>query len=176
MLILVTGGAASGKSAHAERLLCERTQDRLYVATMPPFGAVAEQRIARHRALRAGKGFQTAERYTDLAGFCPARRYDGALVEDVPNLLAGETFSPAGAGKAGAGEAVLRGIFALGRQVDTLVVVTGEVFSDGVTYGADTTRYLHTLGEINRALAAHADVFYESVCGILVQMKGENAV
>ena len=34
MLILVTGGAASGKSEHAERLLCEKAQSRLYLATM----------------------------------------------------------------------------------------------------------------------------------------------
>ena len=38
MLILVTGGAASGKSAHAERLVCEKAQSRLYLATMQPFG------------------------------------------------------------------------------------------------------------------------------------------
>ena len=49
MLILVTGGAASGKSAHAERLVCEKAQSRLYLATMQPFGKSAEARIARHR-------------------------------------------------------------------------------------------------------------------------------
>ena len=32
MLILVTGGAASGKSEHAERLVCEKAQSRLYLA------------------------------------------------------------------------------------------------------------------------------------------------
>ncbi len=71
MLILVTGGAASGKSAHAERILCRHSQpdSRLYVATMQPFGKNAEMRIARHRALRRGKGFDTAERYTDLRTF-----------------------------------------------------------------------------------------------------------
>lgn len=40
MLILVTGGAASGKSEHAERLVCEKAQSRLYLATMQPFGKV----------------------------------------------------------------------------------------------------------------------------------------
>ena len=38
MLILVTGGAASGKSEHAERLVCEKAQSRLYLATMQPRG------------------------------------------------------------------------------------------------------------------------------------------
>ena len=71
MLILVTGGAASGKSEHAERLVCEKAQSRLYLATMQPFGAAAETRIARHRALRRDKGFETVERPLGLAGLEP---------------------------------------------------------------------------------------------------------
>ena len=89
MLIVVTGGAVSGKSAHAERLLCEAApSSRLYLATMQPFGAAAQARIARHRVLRQGKGFETVERPTDLAGLTLARRYDGILLEDLGNLLA----------------------------------------------------------------------------------------
>ena len=82
MLILVTGGAASGKSEHAERLVCEKAQSRLYLATMQPFGKSAEARIARHRALRAGKGFATVERTLDLANLRLSRQYDGILLED----------------------------------------------------------------------------------------------
>lgn len=95
MLILVTGGSASGKSAHAERLLCEHAaSSRLYLATMQPFGAAAQKRIARHRALRQGKGFQTVERPLNLAGLELPRRYDGILLEDLGNLLANELFAP----------------------------------------------------------------------------------
>ena len=90
MLILVTGGAASGKSEHAERLVCEKAQSRLYLATMQPFGKSAEARIARHRALRAGKGFATVERTLDLANLRLSRQYDGILLEDLGNLLANE--------------------------------------------------------------------------------------
>ena len=97
MLILVTGGAASGKSEHAERLVCEKAQSRLYLATMQPFGKSAEARIARHRALRAGKGFATVERTLDLANLRLSRQYDGILLEDLGNLLANELFAPEGA-------------------------------------------------------------------------------
>ncbi len=92
MLILVTGGAASGKSEHAERLVCEKAQSRLYLATMQPFGKSAEARIARHRALRAGKGFATVERTLDLANLRLSQQYDGILLEDLGNLLANELF------------------------------------------------------------------------------------
>ena len=66
MLILVTGGASSGKSAYAESL-CLPFSPRYYVACMQPFGRDAEARIERHRAMRRDKGFTTVERYTDLA-------------------------------------------------------------------------------------------------------------
>ena len=38
MLVLVTGGAASGKSEHAEKIICARAHSKLYLATMQPFG------------------------------------------------------------------------------------------------------------------------------------------
>ncbi len=131
MLILVTGGSASGKSAHAERLLCEHAAgSRLYLATMQPFGAAAQKRIARHRALRQGKRFETVECPLNLAGLELSRRYDGILLEDLGNLLANELFAPAGAKDAAFGS-ILAGIERLQDCCETLVIVTNEIFSDG---------------------------------------------
>lgn len=173
MLLVVTGGAASGKSAHAEQLLVDAAPgDKCYLATMEPFGPDAAFRIDRHRALRAGKGFETIERYTNLAGLRLPKSYDGVLLECLSNLLANELFSPVGAGTDGAKAAVLDGIDALARQCRTLVVVTNEVFSDGLPYDADTLRYIRLLGESNQALCARADRVCESVCGILCTRKG----
>ena len=94
MLVLVTGGAASGKSEHAEKIVCARAHSKLYLATMQPFGKSARARIARHRKLREGKGFHTVERSLDLKGLQIDRHYDGILLEDLGNLLANEIFSP----------------------------------------------------------------------------------
>ena len=96
MLVLVTGGAASGKSEHAEKIICARAHSKLYLATMQPFGKSARARIARHRKLREGKGFHTVERSLDLKGLQMDRHYDGILLEDLGNLLANEIFSPDG--------------------------------------------------------------------------------
>ena len=173
MLILVTGGAASGKSAHAERLVCETAPSpRLYLATMQPFGAAAQARIARHCALRQGKGFEAIECPLDLAGLTLSRQYDGMLLEDLGNLLANEMFAPEGAGDAAFGS-ILAGIAHLQDCCETLVVVTDEIFSDGLDYPPETARYIRDLAALNRALAARADAVYESVCGILLPLKGE---
>lgn len=176
MLILVTGGAASGKSAHAERLLCDcAPSSRLYLATMQSFGAAAQARIARHRAQRQGKNFETIEHPLDLAGLVLHRRYDGILLEDLGNLLANEMFAPDGAGDAAFGS-ILAGIEHLQDCCETLVVVTDEIFSDGVDYPSETARYIRDLAALNRALASRADAVYESVCGILLPLKGENGI
>ena len=72
MFHLITGGSGSGKSEYAEQKLMEyashskRNKKRYYIATMIPFGKETEEKIARHRKLRAGKGFETIECYTDL--------------------------------------------------------------------------------------------------------------
>lgn len=173
MLILVTGGAASGKSAHAERILCDKARSRLYLATMQPFGKAAEMRIARHRALREGKGFDTIERPLDLAGMTLETRYDGILLEDLGNLLANELFAPEGAGDAAFGS-IVAGIERLQECCETLVVVTNAVFSDGLPYPPETLRYIQLLGQLNIALAQRAQAVYESVCGILLPIKEEN--
>ena len=176
MLMVLTGGAATGKSAHAERLLCERVSsgERIYVATMQPFGEVAERRIRRHHALRASRGFQTYERYTDLAGLDLPRRYGGILLECMSNLVANECFSPGGAGFERAEETILNGIAHLEKQCELLVVVTNEIFSDGERYPAETERYMEIISRLNRWLADRADFFAESVCGILLPLKGEH--
>lgn len=56
-----------------------------------------------------------------------------------------------------------------------VVVVSNDIFTDGVTYDAWTMRYLHALGRMNQLLAAQADWVVESVCGIpIVHKKREN--
>ena len=63
---LVIGSAASGKSAYAESLCLGHDGPRVYLATMEPFEEEGARRIARHRALREGKGFSTLECSRDV--------------------------------------------------------------------------------------------------------------
>ena len=164
MLILVSGGSASGKSRYAEELVV-RTQagERIYVATMQVWDAESRKRVERHRAMRAGKGFRTVE--------MPVPEGAVVLLEDLSNLAANEWFD--GGDRAGVPERVLTGIRKLRDRSSTAVVVTNELFSDGVCYDPETAAYLACLAQLNRVIAAQADRVYEVVCGIPVCWKGE---
>ena len=166
MTVFVCGGAASGKSAYAEQLLCKLSGDMpcVYLATMRPYGAEAAARIARHRAQREGQGFQTVECYVNLSAVSlPADC--AVLLEDIGNLCANEMFDPEGSG-ADAADAVVYGVEALRRRCGQLVIVSNEVCSGGADYGEETLRYMKTLAEINRRLASLSDRVCEVVCGM----------
>ena len=77
MLTLVIGGAASGKSEYAEARVLTLPGRRIYIATMEPFDDECRARIRKHRAMRAEKGFETVECYTNLApgGMSAAARF-----------------------------------------------------------------------------------------------------
>ncbi len=173
MTVLVVGGAASGKSAYAEELLCKLSEDlpRFYLATMEPFGSEARERIEKHRAARRDRGFETVECYVNLKEI-DLPRSGAVLLEDVGNLCANELFSPDGAGE-GAAEAILRGVERLQEACRVLVVVSNEVFCGGADYAGDTARYLSVLADVNRRLAERADAVCEVACGTADYYKGE---
>jgi len=170
MMIYISGGSGSGKSAFAESLIVRSSPaHRAYIATMEPFGEEGAARIARHRALRQGKGFTTYECPTALTA-PELPKGCAALLEDLTNLFANEWF---GARREGAADRVLRGIDKLSASADLLVVVGNDLFSDGMDYDRDTLAYLEALARLNRAVAARADAVYEVVCGIPICHKGE---
>ena len=112
MITLVLGGSGSGKSAYAEHLLDGKT-NKYYSATMQVYDAEGGKKVARHRRLRAGKGFVTMEQPRDIgevdfskraqqameppdrAGQNVTERPRCALLECMSNLVANEMFSGA---------------------------------------------------------------------------------
>ena len=155
MLHLITGGSGSGKSRYAEgEILKLGPGRRIYIATMYPYDEESRQRIARHRAMRAEKNFETIECYTALN----QRDFpEGAniLLECMSNLVANEMFRPEGA-----------------RLHTVEAVLTNEIFSDGAEYDSSTRVYQEYLGTINQEIARWADRVTEVVCGIPIALKG----
>lgn len=100
MLHIVYGGSASGKSSYAESFALSLQGDGrlLYIATMYPYkwntteiDPETMQRIERHRAMRADKGFDTVECYRHVEHIM-AKRQDVLLLECMSNLLANEMY------------------------------------------------------------------------------------
>lgn len=168
MLNLVIGAAASGKSEYAEDIVMSLSGEKIYIATMEPFGAEAEERIARHRVLRAGKGFTTVERPRNLIGLTPEADWN-VLIEDLPNLVANELFSPEGGGA----DAVLSGVERICKTASNVTIVTGDIFSDGGTYDTGTQEYMEMLADLHTKIAEKADNVVEVICGIPCAVKGE---
>lgn len=171
MLYVVTGGSGSGKSEYAEQLAMKSSaENRLYLATMRIWDEEGKRRAARHRSMRSGKGFVTAERYIDLEHFYAGsylRETDVILLECMSNLAANEFYHQ----ETGALRRILRGINHLQKQCRTLIIVTNEVFSDGISYAPETERYLALLGACNRTLGQWADSVAEVVYGIPLTIK-----
>ena len=174
MLILVTGGAGSGKSQFAERLSMALKQEPFrYIATMQIRDAEMQAKVDRHHRLRQGKGFTTIEQPTELEQAVLQMEPAGAvLLECMSNLTANEMFS---------GEQpvdrqtvitkILQGMEGLRKQADPLVIVTNNVFEDGRIYDDSTMEYIEALGRINERLAAEADEVVEVIAGIPQRIK-----
>lgn len=192
MITLVLGGSGSGKSAYAEHLLDGKT-NKYYIATMQVYDAEGEKKVARHRKLRAGKGFVTIEQPRDLEkislayvfqktkgkigehDFRQGRSEENricALLECMSNLVANEMFS--GEEMVPEDEVVqhvLQGVRTLAAKVDELVIVSNNVFEDGIAYEEATQAYIRALGRINTGVAELADKVTEVVVGIPVPVK-----
>ena len=193
MITLVTGGSGSGKSAYAESLLYSCEGIRYYIATMQIYDAEGEKKVERHRKLRAGKGFLTIEspmnvgkirfvcagesgqaqyrQEAERKGQCSSEK-KSALLECMSNLTANEMFTKDGMkSEEEVVEKIVSEIQTLSQKLDNLVIVTNNVFEDGIEYDETTLRYIEALGRINTRLAEMADHVVEVVVGIPVIIK-----
>ena len=185
MMVVVTGASGSGKSEYAEGVAVKLAEKGklYYLATMRVYGEEGTRRVERHRKLRAGKGFQTVECpvNVDEAFAQECAKSDGkvrmpvALLECMSNLVANEMF-PETAGdeiNVNCVENIIRQIRHLKDQTGHLVIVTNQIFEDGIIYEPETMEYIRNLGQINQLLAEMADSVIEVVAGIPIFIKGE---
>lgn len=172
MITLLTGGSACGKSSYAESLAVRLGSPKYYLAAMQPYGEGGAEKIARHRAMRAGKGFETIERYRDYSSLLLGQKGGTALLECICNLTANEMFDESG-NMHDPFANVITGVESIAAQCNNLIIITNDVGSDAENYSAGTLEYIRALGKINIALADMADNVYELVAGIPILLKGE---
>jgi adenosylcobinamide kinase/adenosylcobinamide-phosphate guanylyltransferase len=175
-LILILGGARSGKSAYAERQARRRGGDVLFVATATAGDDDMARRIAAHRAARP-PAWRTLEAPDDVAGRVGAANNAApTIVLDCLTLLTANILL---AHEAAGQEAVAR---ALDVEIDALlariatdeatwIVVSNEVGMGLVPPYPLGRAYRDLLGRINARVAARADRAYLLVAGLPLDLK-----
>lgn len=192
MMILITGGSGSGKSAYAEEYITAISKDctKYYIATMLDTGGEGSEKIKRHQEQRKGKGFCTIEQPVSVdetlsymepqsekgkALSCMEKqpeKENTALLECISNLTANEMFSGENPkSRAEVTEKIVQDVGHLREGVKHLVIVTNNIFEDGNSYEEPTMEYIRAMGNINERLAAMADKVIEVVVGIPVVVK-----
>ena len=186
-LVLVLGGARSGKSAYAEgraTALAGPDGRMLYVATAEALDDEMARRIARHRASRPSS-WRTVEEPRDPAAAIRARAHDirvvllDCITLWLSNLLSALPVQDDGApDEAAAEEAVDAGVTDLlaAYQAGTadLVLVSNEVGLGIVPAYPLGRLYRDLLGRVNIRLAAAADEVVLMVAGIPLRVKGHD--
>ena len=165
-IILITGGARSGKSVRAEARARAFAGKPVYIATAEALDAEMADRIARHRARR---GNEWLERETPLELVTALDETDGGgarlvdcLTLWLSNLLhAGRDWTSATAALADA----------LARQRSPVVLVTNEVGLGIVPDNALARRFRDAAGIMNQTIARAADEVEFVVAGLPVRIK-----
>ncbi len=168
MMTLVTGGSKCGKSSYAEHLLDGFDGEKIYLATMMPYGDEALAAIERHHKMREKRHFTTVEKYTDI-GEVSIPEGAAVLLECMGNLCANEMFTDSGI--CDPAEKITDGLRRIRERASELVIVTNSVGSDGITYSPETCRYIEAMAKLNASAAAAADRVVECVYGIPVILK-----
>lgn len=181
-IVLVTGGARSGKSAFAERFAAARGSRVLYVATAEALDEEMEDRIALHRARRP-TGWSTREAPLDLIGVLgDVRDVDVVLVDCLSVFVSNRLLGLGDEGAESWREDVRRLdgelVEEMGRLAELardatwdLVAVTNEVGLGIVPPTALGRAFRDLLGRVNAAIAERADAVYLAVAGLAVELK-----
>lgn len=171
MFVFVSGAVRSGKSEWAEHaaIAVSPAGPRLYLATARVLDDEMRRRVARHQAARQGRGFSTIERPRDLEDVLPSVPRDATvLLECLGNWTANELFGDTGGLEDAERtvEKICRTALRLRDSTANLLIVSNDVFCDGVRYDAGTETYLRALGTLHVLLAGEADAAVECVAGL----------
>ncbi len=178
MIYLVIGTSDSGKSALAEELAVG-TEDghKVYLATMKICDEAGKKRVERHRAQRAGKGFETIEMEYDICTVLESidePQDTTILLECVSNLVGNEMYDnphrkmdlPKEADLFAdemlfrikeLAEEIASDVKVLADAVSNIVMVTNEYEKEAEAYDDETRLYVQLLSIVNEKISTFSD-------------------
>lgn len=165
-IILVTGGARSGKSALAERLAQSCGNKVIYIATSEPFDDEMQSRIDRHRA-RRDADWRTVDAPLELPDMLVQTDGDAPRLVDCLTMWLNNLIYH----NRDVGDEMNRLIKVISEQQADLVMVTNEIGSGLVPQTAEARKFRDLAGELNQMVAQAASQVYLSVSGIPVKIK-----
>jgi adenosylcobinamide kinase/adenosylcobinamide-phosphate guanylyltransferase len=168
-VVLVLGGARSGKSRFAESLLADRSGRRLYVATAEAGDEEMRRRILHHQT-RRGEGWRTIEAPLDLATPIAGAGEDAVLVDCLTLWLS--NLMAAGRGIDGATASLCQ---ALERARAPVVLVSNETGLGIVPDNVLAREFRDRAGWLNQAIAAKADRVFFVAAGLPLTLKDNAA-
>ncbi len=183
-LILVTGGARSGKSSFAETKAAELSEKVLYIATCESSDAEMAERIKKHQAMRP-KSWKTLEKFENFNTLEQETDFLSAkviLLDCLSLLLNNKMFYKKldfDAGEfqryAAFEEEVLNEVRTLmeicHRNNKPLIIVTNEIGMGLVPASASSRYYRDMLGRTNKLAASLSDQVYLLISGIPIKIK-----
>ncbi|PWR01332.1 bifunctional adenosylcobinamide kinase/adenosylcobinamide-phosphate guanylyltransferase [Meridianimarinicoccus roseus] len=165
-LCLVIGGAASGKSRFAEKIINDSGLSKVYIATAQVWDDEMRTKIEQHKARRSG--WRELEAPMDLPGALAGIAAGEAALLDcltlwlTNHLLAGSDIDAQ----------TDRLCTALAGCTGPVVVVSNEVGQGIVPDNALSRRFREAQGRVNQRVAAQADKVTAVIAGLPLVLKG----
>jgi adenosylcobinamide kinase / adenosylcobinamide-phosphate guanylyltransferase len=163
--MLVLGGARSGKSMYAERLLTKHTAPWIYLATAQPIDDEMKRRIAEHQ-LRRGEGWRTIEAPIAIVDALDREAAQPVLVDCLTLWLTNLTL---GGHDVATATSDLEA--ALSRRRGPTVLVSNEVGLGIVPQTSLGRSFRDEAGRLNQRMAARAEHVVFMIAGLPMTLK-----
>ena len=171
MLILITGGARSGKSNFAVKMAQDRSKKVAFIATSRPGDKEMARRIISHQRNRPAH-WKTFEQEKDILTLLKKieKSFDVIIIDCVTLLVSNYLLD---------GErekTIVKMIKALAKEAKAvrscIMMVTNEVGAGIIPENELARKFRDIAGTVNQAIAGHASEVYLLNCGIPMKIKG----
>ena len=166
-IILITGGARSGKSSMAEKMALSLSPNPIYMATARIWDEEFRQRVLRHQQSRGPQWTNIEEEKQLSLHDCTGR----VVLVDCLTLWCTNFFFDLGADVELALQAAQAEFDRFTAQEATFLFVTNEIGSGGVSTDEVQRKFTDLQGWMNQYVAQRADEVYLMVSGIPIRIK-----
>ena len=166
-IILITGGARSGKSSYAEKLALSLSPNPVYMATARVWDEEFRQRVIRHQEAR-GPEWTNLEEEKELSRHDVSGR---VVLIDCVTLWCTNFFFDLQGHVDSSLKAVKEEFNRFTAQDATFIFVTNEIGLGGTSENELQRKFTDLQGWMNQYIAAQADEVIMMLCGIPLKIK-----